>query len=69
MHGIRAKMDPQSVRCWQERELVPHPDSMRGAACNAILEDHGSWNTKNYSGLSLACKDIKIIPTQAEYPF
>ena len=69
MHGIRTKMDPQSVRCWHERELVALPENMRGATCNAILEVHGVWNTKNQSVLSLACKDIDIIPTQAEYPF
>ena len=67
-HGIRAKMDPQSVRCWHERGLVPLPGNMLGATCNAILEVHGIWNTKNQSGLSLACKDIEIIPTQTEYP-
>ena len=68
-HGIRAKLDPTGVRCWQEKQLVPLPDNLRGATCNAVLEVYGIWSTKNQSGLSLQCKDIDIIPTVAAYPF
>ena len=68
-HGIRAKMDPIGVRCWQDKQLVPLPVSLKGSTCNAVLEVHGVWSTKNQSGLSLHCKDLEIIPTVAEYPF
>ena len=68
-HGIRAKLDPQSVRCWQDQKVVPLPEGLKGSTCNALLELNGIWNTKSQSGLSLMCKDIEIIPTIAEYPF
>ena len=68
-HGIRAKMDPIGVRCWQDKQLVPLPASLKGSTCNAVLEVHGVWSTKSQSGLSLQCKDLEIIPTVAEYPF
>ena len=68
-HGIRAKLDPQSVRCWQDKKMVLLPEGMKGSTCNAALELNGIWNTKSQSGLSLLCTDIEIIPTIAEYPF
>ena len=64
-HGIRSKLDPQSVRCWQDKKVVPLPDGLKGNTCNAVLGLHGIWNTKSQSGLNLMCKDIEIIPTIA----
>ena len=57
------------MRCWQDKQLVPLPDNLKGNTCNAILEVHGEWNTKNQSGLNLQRKDIDVIPMVAEYPF
>ena len=68
-HGIRAKLDPSGVRCWRDKQLVPLPDNLKGNTCNAVLEVHGIWSTKNQSGLSLQCRDIELIPMVAEYPF
>ena len=68
-HGIRAKLDPTGVRCWQEKQLVPLPDNLKCATCNAVLEVYGIWSTKNQIGLNLQCNDIKIISTVAEYFF
>ena len=68
-HGIRTKLDPQSVRCWQANNVVPLPEGLKGSTCNTVLELNGIWNTKSQSGLNLMCKDIEIIPTIAEYPF
>ena len=68
-HGIRAKLDPYGVLCWQEKQFVPRPNNLKGATCNAVLELYGIWSTNNQSGLSLQCRDIEIIPTAVEYPF
>ena len=68
-HGIRAKLDPSGMRCWREKQLVPLPGNTSGNTCNAVLEVHGVWSTKNQSGLNLQCKDIELIPMVAEYPF
>ena len=48
-HGIRAKLDPTGVRCWQDKQLVPLPASLKGSTCNAVLEVHGVWSTKSQS--------------------
>ena len=68
-HGIIAKLDLAAVRCWQDKQLVPPPDNLKGNTCNAVLEVHGIWSTKNQSGLCLQCMDIEVIPAVAEYPF
>ena len=64
-HGIKAKLDPTGVRCWHDKQLVPLPDNLKGNTCNAVLEVHGIWSTKNQSGLNLQCKDIEVIPAVA----
>ena len=49
-HGIRAKLDPQSVRCWQDKKVVPLPEGLKGSACNAALELNGTGTPRARAG-------------------
>ena len=56
------------MRCWQDKKMAPRQDNLNGNMCNATLELHGIWSTKNPSGLNLVCKDIEVIPHNGRVP-
>ena len=45
------------------------PATLRGKACNALMQWAGTWETKNQRGLCLKATDIEVMEQEIEYPF
>ena len=68
-HGLKAKINKDTVRCWEDKKCVPLPGGLKDKACNAIIQWTGTWTTKNQRGLCLKVTDVEIMEQEIEYPF
>ena len=66
-HGIKAKMDPIGVRCWQNKQLVPLPGNLKGNTCNTILEVE-SETPRTRADSTWRAKISRSFPAAATYP-
>ena len=68
-HGLKAKINKDTVRCWEDKKRASLPGDLKDKACNAIIQWTGTWTTKNQRGLCLKVTDVEIMEQEIEYPF
>ena len=68
-NGLKAKINKDTVRCWEDKKRAPLPGDLKDKACNALIQWTGAWATKNQQGLCLKVTDVEIMEQEIEYPF
>ena len=68
-NGLKAKINKNTVRCWEDKKRAPLPGDLKDKACNALIQWTGTWATKSQQGLCLKVTDVEIMEQEAEYPF
>ena len=68
-HGVRARINMDTVRTWQGARPVSLPPELRQTTANIALELKGIRNTKHQSGLCLHLTDIEPIEAKRQTPF
>ena len=68
-HGLKAKINKDTVRCWEDKKRASLPGDLKDKACNAMIQWTGTWATKNQQGLCLKVTDVEIMEQEIEYPF
>ena len=67
-NGLKVKIDKNTVRCWENKKLVPLPEVLKDKACNAIIQWTGTWETKNQWGLCFRVTDLEVMEQEVGYP-
>ena len=68
-NGLKAKINKNTVRCWEDKKRAPLPGDLKDKACNALIQWTGTWATKSQQGLCLKVTEVEIMEQEVEYPF